>query len=194
MEKSKMEEVLYEKMKLADEDEGCKRIARLQALTLACKVPHCLLRCGEEDFKELLEILRSGDTEDSRELYPDNQIFKYRTVNDIPLKGLVVFGNDKIRVNFDLQDLPEDYMVPEVIELQRNYVVHYMVPMLRRKVFKAMDRMISKVEFETMSSDDLNRMVKVADVLVDSMTETERAELEWDTLKKRIDEIIGSVK
>lgn len=194
MEKSKMEEVLYEKMKLTDEDEGCKRIARLQALTLACKVPHCLLRCGEEDFKELLEILRSGDTEDSRELYPDNQIFKYRTVNDIPLKGLVVFGNDKIRVNFDLQDLLEDHMVPEVIEMQRSYVVHYMVPMLRRKVFKAMDRMISKTEFETMSSDDLNRMVKVADVLVDSMTEEERTELGWDTIKERIDGIIDSAK
>lgn len=123
----------------------------------------------------MLNFLQATDADDIKALYPDDQIFKYRTVNDHPLKGMMFIGEDRVMVDF--QNLPEDHMIPEVIAMQRNYVVYQMIAKCRRKVFMMANRDIFRVKPETSSPLAARRMARLMDVLAESMTEEECTEL-----------------
>ncbi len=69
--------------------------------------------------------------------FPDEVIHEFRTMRGHPLKGLLIFGDDTVTVDF--KDLPEDHMIPEVIEAQRRYLIHRIIKSCRAK-FTSMDR------------------------------------------------------
>lgn len=68
-------------------------------------------------------------------------------------------------------------MIPEVIAMQRDYVVYQMIAKCRRKVFMMANRDIFRVKPETSSPLAARRMARLMDVLAESMTEEECTEL-----------------
>ena len=169
-----------------EEDRGCRMFAKVQSLTVALKDCSKILKesFSDEEFEELLDFLQLTVADDLKKMYPDDQLFKYRTVNGHPLKGLLAFGKDTVEVNF--QDLPKDHMIPEVIEAQRGYVVYRMVARCRRKIFLMANRDMTRLDLESLSPVALQRMMRLTNMLIDTATEKESAE--WEEFKKRLDE------
>lgn len=174
---SKLEERTLKVGGWSEEDHGCRMFARAQGLIIAVRDCSKLLEesFSDAEFEELLNFLQATDADDIKALYPDDQIFKYRTVNDHPLKGMMFIGEDRVMVDF--QNLPEDHMIPEVIAMQRDYVVYQMIAKCRRKVFMMANRDIFRVKPETSSPLAARRMARLMDVLAESMTEEECTEL-----------------
>lgn len=184
---SKLEERTLKVGGWSEEDHGCRMLARAQGLIIAVRDCSKLLEesFSDAEFEELLNFLQATDADDIKALYPDDQIFKYRTVNDHPLKGMMFIGEDRVMVDF--QNLPEDHMIPEVIAMQRNYVVYQMIAKCRRKVFMMANRDIFRVKPETSSPLAARRMARLMDVLAESMTEEECTEL-----KNRVGKMIAA--
>lgn len=187
---SKLEEQTLKVGGWDEEDRGCRMFARVQGLIIAVRDCSKLLEesFSDAEFEELLNFLQVADADDIKALYPDDQIFKYRTVNNYPLKGMMLIGKDRVVVDF--QNLPKDHMIPEVIAMQKDYVVYQMIAKCRQKMFMMTNRDMTRVELEKLSLFALQRIARLVNVLVDSMTEEECAELGLDQKRDRIKRLI----
>jgi len=177
-------------------------IGFMQAVTALTKSTYVLVAsCKDEIFDEAVSILRASDEEILKAHFTDEMLFNYRTVNGKPLKGLLGSGKDAVEVDF--KTLPDDHMIPEVIEAQRNYVVHRTVAKFRRKVFMTTNRDMTSMEVNSMTPDELQRMSRLIDALLDGTTPEELAEytngdesvkVRWMSPKQRIDRAIAESK
>lgn len=163
---------------------GYKVLARMQSITYAVKDALAVAFLKDEEFEELLAFMQVSDAEELGEACPDETVFKYRTVNGTPLKGLMKFGDDEVEVDF--KNLPEDHMIPEVIEAQRRFVIHRMMAKFRKKLVMLMSRDLTRMEIGEMRFETVQRLARLADVLVDGMTAEELAQNGWAALRKRV--------
>lgn len=164
-----------------------KPLARLQLFMGVSRPALVITLMKDEEFEDLLVLARVNDMMKSKEEFPDEILFRYRTAKDTPLKGLMKFGYDEIVVDF--KKMPDDHMVPEVIEAQRRFVVCQMIPKLREKLVMMLDRELTKVKIEEMRPEAIQRFARLAEVLVDGMSAEELERNGWGALKKRLDEV-----
>lgn len=106
-------------------DCGCRPLQRLQAIIYAANNVTAFNLLSGEDFDGVLRLLQMSDAEELGKEFPDETLFKFRNANKHPLKGLMKFGDDEVEVDF--KGLPDDHMIPEVIEAQRRFVVYRIV-------------------------------------------------------------------
>lgn len=174
---------------------GSDILGKLWSITVAGKDILEFL-CNDEEFEELVACLRVNDAEKLKAQLSDELVFTHRTINGNPLKGLLNFGEDAVTVDF--KDLPDDHMIPQVIEAQRNYVAYRMIAKCRKVLVAMMNRRWTKMELEDleelekMNPKKLRRLTELTDVLIESMTEEEREENGWGTLRERIDEVVNN--
>lgn len=170
------------------EDRGCALISKLFALSVAVKPGLCFdALCSDDDFEKLLGLLEATDPKSLQAWIADDQIYKYRTVNDKPLKGLLLSGGDAVTVDF--KDLPEDHIIPEVVELQANYLVRRMFANCRRKLICVACDTLSQ-DFEKQKPETAWRIQRVVETLVDRMTPEELDKIADNRFRKKAQQVL----
>lgn len=167
-------------------DCGCRPLQRLQAIIYAANNVTAFNLLSGEDFDEVLRLLQMSDAEELGKEFPDETLFKFRNANKHPLKGLMKFGDDEVEVDF--KGLPDDHMIPEVIEAQRRFVVYRIVSRARKKVVMLVGRDLTRAELEEMSPETCQKLMQLNNILVDGMSAEELEQSGWGALKNRIDE------
>lgn len=162
-----------------------KSLMWMQMFISPTKGTNVVAMLSDDEFNELLGFLQVNDAEELEEDFPHEALFEYRAINGAPYKGLLYFGADEVEVDF--KTLPEDHVIPEVIEAQKAFLFNRTMPKFRKKLFETANRNLTRMELEGVHSEMLQRLAKLVDVLVDGMTAEELEQSEWNKLKKRVD-------
>lgn len=182
---------MEEKMKSTmDEMDNRDIITMLRQVSVMERIGAGLMLYSDEDFEVILSYLRIDDAEKLKANLSDEVVFNYRTHNGMPLKGLLMYGDEQIEVDF--KNLPEDHMIPEVIDAQKNFVVYRTIMGSRKKLFMVANRKIMKNNIKKMPLGELRRMSQLIDALLagipkEALEEYDTDASAWYKMKHRVE-------